>query len=149
MRTMMMALALLAAAPLLAADTPVLPASRQAATGKTAPKKAAVTPHAISAGEAGRYAVCPVTGEKFKVSTETVAVDYKGKTYFFCCPGCDKTFLKTPEKYAVKAAAPAVKATEPPGEAVKVTHYVCPMGDYEGDKPGKCPKCGMELEPKK
>ncbi len=27
--------------------------------------------------------------------------------------------------------------------------YVCPMGDYEGDKPGKCPKCGMELVEKK
>ena len=23
--------------------------------------------------------------------------------------------------------------------------YVCPMGDYEGDKPGICPKCGMTL----
>lgn len=24
--------------------------------------------------------------------------------------------------------------------------YVCPMGDFEGsDKPGKCPKCGMNL----
>ena len=23
--------------------------------------------------------------------------------------------------------------------------YVCPMGEYEGDKPGTCPKCGMTL----
>ena len=27
--------------------------------------------------------------------------------------------------------------------------YVCPMGDYQGDKPGKCPKCGMDLVEKK
>lgn len=27
--------------------------------------------------------------------------------------------------------------------------YVCPMGEYEGDKPGKCPKCGMTLVEKK
>lgn len=24
--------------------------------------------------------------------------------------------------------------------------YRCPMGHYESDKPGKCPKCGMMLE---
>lgn len=23
--------------------------------------------------------------------------------------------------------------------------WVCPMGDYTGDKPGKCPNCGMDL----
>jgi rubrerythrin len=23
--------------------------------------------------------------------------------------------------------------------------WVCPMGDYVGTKPGKCPNCGMEL----
>ncbi len=23
--------------------------------------------------------------------------------------------------------------------------YACPMGHYTGDKPGKCPKCGMDL----
>lgn len=28
--------------------------------------------------------------------------------------------------------------------------YVCPMGDFEGsDKPGKCPKCGMQMAEKK
>jgi len=27
--------------------------------------------------------------------------------------------------------------------------YVCPMGDYQGDKPDKCPKCGMNLVEKK
>jgi rubrerythrin len=32
---------------------------------------------------------------------------------------------------------------KPPKQTVK---YVCPMGDYVGDKPGKCPKCGMELK---
>lgn len=27
--------------------------------------------------------------------------------------------------------------------------YACPMGEYQGSKPGKCPKCGMELMEKK
>ena len=25
--------------------------------------------------------------------------EYKGKTYFFCSPGCKETFEKNPEKY--------------------------------------------------
>lgn len=25
--------------------------------------------------------------------------DYKGKTYYFCAPGCKKKFDDTPEKY--------------------------------------------------
>ena len=32
-----------------------------------------------------------------------------------------------------------------PGKAA----YVCPMGCAESDKPGKCPKCGMDLVEKK
>lgn len=33
------------------------------------------------------------------------------------------------------------------GKGSKITaRYVCPMGDFPGsDKPGKCPKCGMNL----
>jgi rubrerythrin len=27
--------------------------------------------------------------------------------------------------------------------------WVCPMGDYTSDKPGKCPNCGMDLVEKK
>ncbi len=26
--------------------------------------------------------------------------DYKGKKYYFCAPGCKKTFDENPEKYA-------------------------------------------------
>jgi Cu+-exporting ATPase len=91
----------------------------------------------ITAEEIGKEAVCPVTGEKLTVKENTVSASYKGKIYYFCCPGCDKSFLANPEKFVSnKAASPA-----------KV--YVCPMGDYQGDKPGKCPKCGMTLEEKK
>ncbi len=28
--------------------------------------------------------------------------EYEGKTVYFCCPGCDKTFLEDPEKYLHK-----------------------------------------------
>ncbi|MDD5210186.1 MAG: heavy metal-binding domain-containing protein [Elusimicrobiales bacterium] len=91
----------------------------------------------IAKEEIGKEAVCPVTGEKFKVTEETISASYKGKVYYFCCPGCDKGFIASPEKYLNKKKA----------EQAKI--YVCPMGDYQGDKPGKCPKCGMNLLEKK
>ena len=87
--------------------------------------------------ELGKEAVCPVTGEKFKVTEATLSASYKDKVYYFCCPGCDKPFIANPEKYLNKKPAAHAKK------------YVCAMGDYEGDKPGKCPKCGMTLEEKK
>ena len=41
-------------------------------------------------------AVCPVSGDK--VSGKHFAA-YKGKRYGFCCPDCEKEFVKDPEKY--------------------------------------------------
>ena len=36
--------------------------------------------------------------EKEAAATST----HKGKTYYFCAPGCKKTFDENPEKYAEK-----------------------------------------------
>ena len=38
---------------------------------------------------------------KMKVETETAQwnSDYKGETYYFCAPGCMRSFKKDPEKY--------------------------------------------------
>lgn len=38
------------------------------------------------------------------------------------------------------AAATTQPSTRPASES-----YVCPMGCAKSDKPGKCPKCGMDL----
>jgi YHS domain-containing protein len=41
--------------------------------------------------------MCPVmTGNKIN---KQYSVEYKGKTVYFCCPGCDEKFLANPEKY--------------------------------------------------
>jgi multidrug efflux pump subunit AcrA (membrane-fusion protein) len=40
-------------------------------------------------------------------------------------------------------------AEKPPEKPAAKGEYVCPMDGYKSDKPGKCPKCGMELVPKK
>ena len=42
--------------------------------------------------------VCPVKGNPIEEDTPTV--EYNGKIYGFCCPGCDTKFAKNPEKYA-------------------------------------------------
>lgn len=38
---------------------------------------------------------------KMEVTPETAAAEYeyKGKTYYFCAPGCKTAFAKDPEKY--------------------------------------------------
>jgi YHS domain-containing protein len=42
--------------------------------------------------------VCPVRGEE--VDPDAPTVEYNGKIYGFCCPGCDAKFEKNPEKYS-------------------------------------------------
>jgi P-type Cu+ transporter len=57
---------------------------------------------------------CPVLGEKVVDIAHAPKSVYKGKTYYFCCPGCKPMFDKNPEKYIKTAAAtskPAAKAT--------------------------------------
>ena len=114
------------------------PAKKEAAEKKTVKTKTAkATVRKVAKDEVGKEAVCPVTGEKFTVTAKTGSASYKGKIYYFCCPGCKKPFLENPEKFLNKKQAAQGKI------------YVCPMGDYQGDKPGKCPKCGMDLVEKK
>jgi len=35
-------------------------------------------------------------------ATATGTSEYKGQTYYFCSPGCNKSFDKEPEKYLSK-----------------------------------------------
>ena len=42
--------------------------------------------------------ICPVKGNEVEADSPTV--EYDGKVYAFCCPGCDTKFAKNPEKYA-------------------------------------------------
>ena len=43
--------------------------------------------------------LCPVMGNPIN---KDHFVEYQGKKVYFCCPGCDKEFLKNPEKYLPK-----------------------------------------------
>lgn len=77
---------------------------------------------------------CAVSGEVMKKSEAKATLEYQGKTYYFCCEGCKEKFAQEPEKYIQKKAE--IKSV-----------YTCPMHpEVTSDQPGKCPKCGMNLE---
>jgi len=40
--------------------------------------------------------ICKMTVDE---KTAKITNVYKGKTYYFCAPGCKKTFDKNPEQY--------------------------------------------------
>ena len=41
----------------------------------------------------------PVCGMTIDPKEAAGTSDYKGKTYYFCAPGCKRSFDKDPEKY--------------------------------------------------
>ncbi len=74
------------------------------------------------ASKAEEMVTCPVSGETVKKTEAAGKYEYKGKTYYFCCPNCKEKFVKDPEKYTKKDAG---METEPQGScaacAVKKT----------------------------
>jgi YHS domain-containing protein len=43
-------------------------------------------------------AIDPICGMEVDTATAQWKADYKGQTYYFCAPGCKRTFEKDPEK---------------------------------------------------
>ncbi|MFZ0545448.1 MAG: XdhC family protein [Candidatus Promineifilaceae bacterium] len=46
----------------------------------------------------GETAVDPICKMEVEIATAKYTSDYRGTTYYFCCPGCKMTFEKDPEK---------------------------------------------------
>lgn len=61
----------------------------------------------VPPGEAtiGDTSTCPVSGETFVVTAESPHVEHEGRTYYFCCPGCDARFQANPEQFLSPAPA--------------------------------------------
>jgi len=70
--------------------------------------------------------LCPVMGGKIN---KEVYADYKGQRVYFCCPGCDKTFNKDPEKYISKMKAQGITV-----ERLKKNQALCPVMGGKIDK---------------
>jgi YHS domain-containing protein len=69
-------------------------------------KAAPVNPADLKApGDAavGDRTTCPISGETFVVTANSPKVEFEGKTYFMCCPGCEEKFKADPQKYLTKA----------------------------------------------
>ena len=49
--------------------------------------------------EAPMTAIDPVCGMEVEPATAEWKTEYKGQTYYFCAPGCLRSFQKDPEKY--------------------------------------------------
>ncbi|MBU2567993.1 MAG: efflux RND transporter periplasmic adaptor subunit [Elusimicrobia bacterium] len=112
-------------------------------------KKEKLNIRMVRTDEIGIESVCPVTKNKFTVTGDTKAVDYKGKAYYFCCPGCDSRFVNEPGEYVTSGEdrSPAgPKVTKDAGD--EINYWTCSMHpQVRADKPGKCPICAMELIP--
>jgi Cu+-exporting ATPase len=89
----------------------------------------------ISQLQAAEKVICPVTGEEFEKTETTTSFEYKGETYYFCCPGCKEKFVKNPEKYINKEGEEVHQHSE------EGTH-----GEHQENGKAIDPVCGMEVE---
>ena len=101
MRTIF-ALALLSASMLACASAPPpappSPASPAGQASTAGPATAAVY-KAPGEAKVGDKSTCLISNEEFLVTEKSPKVDYNGKTYYFCCPGCDTKFQADQAKY--------------------------------------------------
>jgi YHS domain-containing protein len=73
---------------------------------------------------------CAVCGKGMKKADAKITYVYKDQTYYFASEKCKEAFVKEPEKFLK-------------------TVFACPMHpEATADKPGKCPKCGMDMKRK-
>jgi YHS domain-containing protein len=70
----------------------------------------------VWAAEAKPQTVCPVLAGTID---KKVYADYKGKRIYFCCEGCDKEFVKDPDKYMKKLEEQGVTLEPSPAGAEK------------------------------
>ncbi len=90
----------------------------------------------------------PVCGMSVPSDTQ-FRIIHNNHEYLFCSMGCLARFKEAPERYVKsgKTEAPAAPSPEP-AEAVAGEYFTCPMHpEVKEPGPGKCPQCGMALEP--
>ena len=116
----------------------------------------------------------PVCGMTVYPAHAKATHEHAGKTYYFCCRGCQEKFSADPARYLTPktlvgiapaspkpiqlapapvrsphvdaASSAAVPLSRP--IAKNANEYTCPMDpEMRQEGPGDCPKCGMALEP--
>lgn len=85
------------------APAPSAPGATTPPSEETAsPERAAAPLKAPGEATIGDRTTCPTSGEEFTVTANSPKVEHEGKTYYFCCSGCDAKFAREPEKYLKK-----------------------------------------------
>src|ERR1700716_2766645 len=93
--------------------------------------------------EAAGTVIDPVCGMKVDPATAKHRFTYRGRDYFFCSARCRTRFEAEPAKYLEPKASTRSEPTAPAGAI-----YTCPMHpEVRQVGPGRCPICGMALEP--
>ena len=59
----------------------------------------------------------PVCGMTIDKSQVAVTLEYGGKTYYFCSPGCKVAFEREPERYAESESKPESSEGSAPGSS--------------------------------
>ncbi len=91
--------AALATSALGCAAAPPAPPAAPAAAEPTAPAAPSAAVKAPGEAKVGDKSLCPVSKEEFTITASSPKVEHEGKTYYFCCSGCDAKFKKDPKKY--------------------------------------------------
>ena len=124
----------------------------QAAFSKDPQKYLEKLDQAVIAKQKSSYGAktCVVSGEKLGGDMGAPCDHVAGNRLVrFCCKSCKASFNKDPLKYLAKLDR-GDKPDDAKGGAEKAASYTCPMHpDIVKDKPGRCPKCGMDLVKKK
>lgn len=76
------------------------PAHPEAKPAASEAKKEVKAPGEAKPGDTAR---CPVSGEEFDVTASSPHAEHDGKTYYFCCSGCEKKFKENPQKFTSKS----------------------------------------------
>lgn len=107
MKKLLAALAVAAASLSLACGATPPPAPATPAAPSAAPAAAASSAGLKAPGEAkvGDKTTCLISKEEFTVTDASPKVEHEGKTYYFCCSGCDQKFKKDPQKYLGKGGS--------------------------------------------
>jgi YHS domain-containing protein len=119
---------------------------------KDAPKFLAKLDAAVIERQKAGYKLttCVVSGEKLGGEMgDPIDRVFGNRLVRFCCKSCLKDFGQDPLKYLAMLDGTA-KPKDAKAGAEKSASYTCPMHpDVVKDKPGACPKCGMDLVKKK
>jgi YHS domain-containing protein len=80
-------------------STPTVPTPDAVSAAPAGSSAAADDVKAPGTAKVGDKARCPISGEVFTVTDKSPKAEYEGKTYYFCCPGCEGKFKADPKRY--------------------------------------------------